>query len=95
MHIDEKTVHKITKLAHLEINEANVPQLQKSLTHILNWVEQLNEVDTSSTEPLFNIHLSEMPQRADIITDGQYADAILANAPDQDLNMFTVPKVVE
>jgi len=95
MQIDEKTVHKIAQLARLDYHELKVTQPQENLTQILNWVEQLNEVDTSATEPLFSIHLSEMPQRSDLVTDGQDADAVLANAPEQDLNMFTVPKVVE
>jgi aspartyl-tRNA(Asn)/glutamyl-tRNA(Gln) amidotransferase subunit C len=95
MQIDEKTVHKIAHLARLEIKEAQIQGVQQSLTQILNWVEQLNEVDTSKVEPLFSVHLHEMPQRQDVINDGNYVDAILANAPEADLGMFAVPKVVE
>jgi aspartyl-tRNA(Asn)/glutamyl-tRNA(Gln) amidotransferase subunit C len=95
MQIDEKAVHKIAHLARLDIKESQVQSTQQSLTQILTWIEQLNNVDTSKTEPLFSVHLKEMPQRADLINDGNYADAVLANAPEQDLDMFAVPKVVE
>lgn len=95
MEIDEKTVHKIAHLARLSIKETQVQSIQQSLTQILNWVEQLNQVDTSKIEPLFNVHLKEMSQRPDLINDGNYADAVLANAPEKDLEMFAVPKVVE
>lgn len=95
MQIDDKTIHKITHLARLEYDAAKSPQMIHDLTQILNWVEQLNEVDTNQVEPLFSIHLDEMPQRLDKVSDGLYAESILSNAPEKDLNMFAVPKVVE
>lgn len=95
MQIDEKTVYKIAHLARLNIQEAQVQGIQQSLTQILNWVDQLNQVDASTIDPLFSVHLQEMPQRPDIITDGNKADEVLANAPEEDLGMFAVPKVVE
>jgi aspartyl-tRNA(Asn)/glutamyl-tRNA(Gln) amidotransferase subunit C len=95
MQIDEKTVHKIAYLARLEIEAQQVQNVQQSLTQILNWVEQLNEIDTTHIEPLFSVHLKEMPQRADVVNDGNYAEAVLSNAPEKDLEMFSVPKVVD
>jgi len=95
MSIDQKTVHKIAHLARLNISADHVPEVQNRLNQILQWIEQLNEIDTSHVEPLFSVHLKEMPQRSDTVTDGQCAEAVLANAPEKDLDMFVVPKVVE
>lgn len=95
MHIDEKTVRKIANLSRLEIKEGQVVPYQESLTQILSWVEQLSEVDTDGIEPLTSVHVSQMPQRDDIVNDGGQASGVLANAPEKELNMFTVPKVVE
>jgi aspartyl-tRNA(Asn)/glutamyl-tRNA(Gln) amidotransferase subunit C len=95
MSINEKAVAKIAHLARLNISPERIPEVHDRLNHILKWIEQLNEVETSHIDPLFSVHLKEMPQRPDAVTDGQCADAILANAPEKDLDMFVVPKVVE
>jgi aspartyl-tRNA(Asn)/glutamyl-tRNA(Gln) amidotransferase subunit C len=95
MKIDDTMVRKIGHLARLEIKEADVHSYAQSLTQILTWVEQLGEVDTSAIEPQLSVHVPQMPERPDQITDGGYANAILSNAPDKNLNMFAVPKVVE
>ncbi len=95
MHIDEKTVRKIANLSRLNIKNEDIAHYQESLSQILSWVEQLSEVNTDGVEPLTSVHISEMPQRADIVNDGGQANCVLANAPEKDLNMFEVPKVVE
>ena len=95
MHIDEKKVRKIGELSRLEIKDEQVAPYQKSLTQILSWVEQLSEVNTDGVEPLTSVHLSRMNPRDDIVNDGGQANCVLANAPEKDLNMFVVPKVVE
>lgn len=95
MNIDEQTVRRIGRLARIEINEDQIQPYATALTQILSWVEQLNEVNTDQVEPLFSVFLNQMPERDDSVNDGNQVQAILANAPDQDLNMFAVPKVVE
>jgi aspartyl/glutamyl-tRNA(Asn/Gln) amidotransferase subunit C (EC 6.3.5.-) len=95
MQIDEKTVRRIGHLARLEIKEDQVDPYKNALTQILNWVEQLGEVKTDQVEPMFSVFLDQMPQRQDQVNDGDQVRDILANAPDKDLNMFAVPKVVE
>jgi aspartyl-tRNA(Asn)/glutamyl-tRNA(Gln) amidotransferase subunit C len=95
MQIDQKTVHKIATLSRIEVKEEDVAKYQGSLNTILSWVEQLSEVNTDGVEPLTSVHIKQMPERADIINDGDQANCVLANAPEQELNMFAVPKVVE
>jgi len=95
MTIDDKTIHRIAHLARIGMDEDHIAIVQKRLNGIMNWVEQLNELDTDKVDPLFSMHLHEMPRQPDIVSDGNYANAIVANAPDATLNMFSVPKVVE
>ena len=95
MTIDIKIVHRISKLARIKIPEADVDSLKGDLNRILGWIEQLSEVNTDNIQPLYNISLKNMPRREDQITDGNYPNAILANAPEAEFGMFVVPKVVE
>jgi aspartyl-tRNA(Asn)/glutamyl-tRNA(Gln) amidotransferase subunit C len=65
------------------------------LNAILGFVEQLNEVDVSGVEPMTSVIPMELKERQDIVTDGNKAGDIVANAPATEENFFLVPKVVE
>lgn len=95
MQIDDKTVRHIARLARLKITDAEVPKLRGELTSLLNWVEQLREVDTDGVAPMTRVVAMRMKMRADAVTDGSIADAVVANAPVADDHYFVVPKVVE
>ena len=95
MAIDEAAVRNIAKLARIKVPEDEVPALAKELSKILDWIAQLNEVDTSKVEAMTSVTEMIMSKREDRITDGQYADKVLANAPDPQGPFYTVPKVVE
>ncbi|CAN0598979.1 unnamed protein product, partial [Ectocarpus sp. 12 AP-2014] len=62
---------------------------------ILGFVEQLSEVDVEGIEPMVSVTPMRLKRRADVVTDGDQADKILANAPDAREGFFAVPKVVE
>ena len=74
MQVDEATVRRIARLARIKITEAEAKGLKTELSGILNWVEQLDEVDTSSVEPLTRVVPIELRQRQDKVTDGEIAD---------------------
>ncbi len=95
MSIDQKTIAKIASLARIKIPAEEQASMAKDLTAILNWVDQLNEVDTSGVEPLSSVNDSHLRMRADIVDDGNKAQEILSNAPAKTAGFFTVPKVVE
>ena len=95
MALDEATVRNIAKLARIRVPEDEVLSLAKELSKILDWIEQLNEVDTSDVEAMTSVTEMIMPKREDRITDGQYPDKVLANAPDPQGLFYTVPKVVD
>ena len=95
MSLDPATVRRIARLARIRVDDAEVAVLQAQLNSILGWIEQLNAVDIEGVEPLTGAGHMAMRLRADIVTDGGQADAVLANAPDREGAFFTVPKVVE
>lgn len=95
MSLDPATVRRIARLARIRLDDAEVPQLQTELNGILGWIEQLNEVDVTGVAPLSGVSHQHLKMREDKVTDGDKADAILANAPARADHFFTVPKVVE
>ena len=95
MALDPATVRRIAKLARIRVSDEEVARLQTELSGILGWIEQLNEVDVSGVAPLAGVSHQRLPMREDVVTDGNQADAILANAPARADHFFTVPKVVE
>jgi aspartyl-tRNA(Asn)/glutamyl-tRNA(Gln) amidotransferase subunit C len=95
MQVDEATVRHVARLARIKVSEAEAANLKRELTSILNWVEQLNEVDTSAVEPMTRSADMTLPRRKDEVTAGGMADAIVKNAPLTEDHFFLVPKVVE
>ncbi len=94
MSLDEKTVKRIATLARLKLSEDRMGPMQQDLNRILQFIDQLNEVETSHVVPMAGVNIP-LPRRQDVINDGQYVEKILANAPEVACNMFVVPKVVE
>lgn len=95
MQVDEATVRRIARLARIKITDDEAKNLEGELSGILNWVEQLDEVDTSSVEPMTTIVEQKLKMREDKVTDGEIADVVTSNAPAKDDHFFVVPKVVE
>jgi len=95
MQVDDATVRRIARLARIKISDSEVEALRSELSGILDWVEQLDEVDTTNVEPMTRVVPIELKMRDDTVTDGEQADAVTANAPVKDKNFYVVPKVVE
>ncbi len=95
MALDKAAVAHIATLARIKLAEAELEPLAGELSHILDWVEQLNEVDTTGVPPMASSVAATLPTREDIVTDGGCPEAILGNAPRAARGFFTVPKVVE
>ncbi|MEM7750320.1 MAG: Asp-tRNA(Asn)/Glu-tRNA(Gln) amidotransferase subunit GatC [Pseudomonadota bacterium] len=95
MQVDEDTVRRIARLARIKITDEEAVGLQSELSGILDWVEQLDEVDTENVEPMTRVVPIELKQRQDVVDDGAKADAVVANAPLTEDHFFVVPKVVE
>lgn len=95
MQVDEATVRRIARLARIKVTDEEARGLEKELSGILDWVKQLDEVDTSAVEPMTRVVPIELKKRADEVTDGEIADQVTRNAPMTEDDYFVVPKVVE
>ena len=95
MKLNTNTINKIAKLARIRLSEKEADEFLKDINSILDWVEQLNEVNTDKVEPLTNISSSALTKRKDEAQDLNSSDEILQNSPDKLEGYFAVPKVVE
>ena len=95
MSLDEATVARVARLARIAVPEAELAPLAGELSRILEWIEQLNEVDTAGVPPMTSVVAMKLALRADEVTDGGRAEDILRNAPARQGDYFVVPKVVE
>lgn len=95
MSVDTDTVRRIARLARIAVAEDEVEHLKGELNAILAWVEQLGEVNVEGVEPMTSVIPMAMKKRADEVTDGGDAAAVLKNAPATQDGYFLVPKVVE
>ena len=95
MSVDADTVRRIAHLARIAVAENEVEHLKGELNTMLAFVEQLAEVNVENVEPMTSVTPMAMKKRADAVTDGGDADAVLRNAPAREGNYFAVPKVVE
>jgi aspartyl-tRNA(Asn)/glutamyl-tRNA(Gln) amidotransferase subunit C len=95
MSVDRATVRRIAHLARIAISDEEEARLEHELNGILDFVAQLDELDTTAVEPMTRIAAMKMKMRRDEVTDGFCADEVLKNAPRVDDHYFVVPKIVE
>ena len=95
MSVDATTVRRVARLARIAVTDDEAAAMEGDLNAILGFVEQLGEVDVAGVEPMTSVIPMAMKKRDDIVTDGEKADDIIANAPVSEDRFFMVPKVVE
>ena len=95
MTIDLKTVKKISKLARISVDNEKAKKLESDLNSIFEFIEKLNQLDTSKSEPLTSVVNAKLQLRKDEIKSKNIKDQILINSPDKNKDFFVVPKVVE
>jgi len=95
MSVDAATVRRIAHLARIAVAENEIEHLRGEINNMLAFVEQLNEVNVDGVEPTASVEDMKLKMRDDVVTDGNYAKRVLANAPATDDGFFQVPKVVE
>jgi aspartyl-tRNA(Asn)/glutamyl-tRNA(Gln) amidotransferase subunit C len=95
MSVDKDTVKRVARLARIAVSDDEAEKLTGDLNTILGFVEQLNEVDVTGVEPMTAVVAMKMRMRNDVVTDGEKAGEVLANAPGGNGQFFAVPKVVE
>ncbi|MCR9180960.1 MAG: Asp-tRNA(Asn)/Glu-tRNA(Gln) amidotransferase subunit GatC [Erythrobacteraceae bacterium] len=100
MSVDKATVARIASLARIHMEDAELERMVPELNGILEWVEQLGEVDVTGIEPMAAVIPNSLRLRDDVVdadplTGGGRRADVLANAPVAEHGFFGVPKVIE
>jgi aspartyl-tRNA(Asn)/glutamyl-tRNA(Gln) amidotransferase subunit C len=93
--IDQELVRKVAKLSRLELTEAEVEEFTGQLSAILDYMEKMNELDTTSVEPLAHCLPISNVFREDSVKESLGTEKTLANAPQRDGEFFKVPKILD
>jgi aspartyl-tRNA(Asn)/glutamyl-tRNA(Gln) amidotransferase subunit C len=91
--LDREQVHKVANLARLKLSEAEETQFAQQLSGILDYVEQLNELDVSNVEPTTRAIDVANVLRTDKVQPWANREDLLDCAPDRDGEFFRVPKI--
>ncbi len=91
--ITVKDVEHVAKLARLELTEEEKEKFAGQLGDVLKYVEQMNEVDTSSVEPMAHAMDFVNVMREDTVKYEQKKEELMKNAPDEEAGFFKVPKI--
>ncbi len=94
MPVSVKDVQYIARLAKLRLSEQELPQMTQQLNKILEYMDQLNELDTEDVQPLAHPLQMENVFREDVRQPSLKPEEALSNAPERKGNYFSVPKVV-
>lgn len=93
--ISDETIEYVGILAKLELSESEKEQAKSDIGRMLDYIDQLNELDTSGVEPLSHVFPVNNVFREDVVTNEDAREALLANAPAAKDGSFKVPKTVE
>ncbi|MFV0527822.1 MAG: Asp-tRNA(Asn)/Glu-tRNA(Gln) amidotransferase subunit GatC [Lachnospiraceae bacterium] len=93
--ISDETIEYVGILAKLELSDAEKEEAKKDMGRMLDYIDKLNELDTSGVEPMSHVFPVHNVFREDVVVNQDDREAILSNAPEQKDGMFKVPKTVE
>lgn len=90
--ITDETIEYVSILAKLELSDEERKQAKNDLGRMLDYIDKLNELDTSTVEPLSHVLPIQNVFREDVVTNGDGSEETLKNAPEEKDFMFIVPK---
>lgn len=93
--ISDEMMESLSILAKLEFSEAEKETAKKEIAVMLQYVDKLNELDTTGVEPMSHLFPIYNVFREDIVTNEDRREEMLANAPQVKDGSFQVPKTVE
>ena len=93
--ISDETIEYVGILSKLELSDQEKEQAKKDMGRMLDYIDMLNELDTSQVEPMSHVFPVHNVFREDVVTNGDERDAVLANAPEEKDGQFQVPKTGE
>lgn len=92
--ISDETIEYVGILAKLELSDEEKEQAKKDIGRMLDYVDKLNELDTSDVEPMSHVFPVHNVFREDVVTNGDGSADTLANAPVKKDGGFKVPKTI-
>lgn len=93
--ISDETIDYVGILAKLDLSPEEKEAAKKDMGSMLDYIDKLNELDTTGVEPMSHVFPVSNVFREDVVTNGDDRDHILLNAPQQKDGAFKVPKTVE
>ena len=95
MSLDNSDVERIAHLARLDVDPADVPGYVRNLSDILEFVEQMNAVDTDGVDPMAHPVEAVQRLRPDEVTERPDRDEFQRLAPQVENGLYLVPRVIE
>lgn len=93
--ISDETIEYVGILAKLELSPEEKEAARKDMAEMLDYIDMLNNLETSGVEPMSHIFPVNNVFREDVVENGDSREEILANAPAVKDGSFKVPKTVE
>ena len=93
--ISDETIEYVGILAKLELSDEEKEQAKKDMANMLDYIDTLNELDTSGVEPMSHVFPVNNVFREDVVTNGDDREEILANAPEAKEGALVVPKTFD
>lgn len=92
--ISDEMIEYVGILAKLELSDEEKVTAKEDMEKMLDYIDTLNELDTSVTEPLVHVFHTDNVFREDVVSEGNNRDRMLENAPWKNENCFVVPKTI-
>jgi len=93
--IDDETIEYVCILSKLELDGEEKEQAKADMGRMLDYIDQLNELDTTGVEPMSHVFPAQNVFREDVVTNGDERERILLNAPGRKEDMFVVPRTFD
>lgn len=95
MGVTAEDVRKIAQLSKLEFKEDEIEKFAHQMNEILDYMQQLNEINTDDVEPLFHVIEPGNVLRDDTVAESSPREEILNNAPLKNNEFIIVPRIIE
>lgn len=93
--ISDETIEYVGILAKLELSDDEKEKAKEDMGNMLDYIDKLNELDTSNVEPMSHVFPVNNVFREDVVTNGDDRENILKNAPEERDGAFVVPKTFD
>ena len=93
--IDDETIDYVGILAKLELSPEEKENAKKDMEKMLDYIDEMNELDTSGTEPMTHVFQVNNVFREDLVTNGNEHDEMLENAPEVKDGAYKVPRTFD